>query len=1005
MFWLCALAGAWQAFAAAELDEPRSNTSPWLAGFQDPPAVSRAKFRYWLPDASVDSDTVQADIRSAGSVGAGGVEFLPFYNYGGELPSYPTGADWSKYGFGTPAYKKLLQAALEAHAENDLVMDFSLGPNQGQGVPADKDDQGLQWDLIPFKVNISSDGSFKGQAPGWGEGHLVSLVSASIVSSRNISFEAMDQLSPINATYEQMVLRSGSFIDHTSKVRQSGHVSLEFDTDDKVALFAFYERLSQHKALLFPSNKSVSIFDDGAYVVDHFSARGAQTVTDFWEEYILDSNIEQLLRSVGDYGWEDSPEVRSNISWTPTLPSRFADKFGYDLKLQLPLVAFRQNNLGLQPAQPGSFECLLDTPDQGVAVSNDFRAALQDGYTEYLDGLRQWTRDRLSLGFSSQPGYNLPVDMMAVLPHVDIPECESLGFRDNVDGYLQFSGPAQVAGRRKVSNELGAIFDEAWRYSLSTLVFSANRAFAGGVNRMVLHGQGYTGNYYETTWPGYAAFLHLVTESWTNKQPAWDHGMRHVMDYIARIQHVLQNSVPQVDIAIYHKKTGTNFTDVYLFDDLPNAGWSYNYLTSESLFLPDAEVGDGVLSPNGPAYNAFVVPTDQNLTVAAIQRLFEYAADGLPIIFTGNSSQAWYFSAGPETEEQMKAELKSLLASENVYLVEEAEAANQLAALGLVPRAKTVTNGTWHTVSSHTPDAYFVWIFCDSAGSEGEIIVKNTKQPYILDAWTGAYTPIVTFDRKGDTTVIPLSLSRNQTMLIAFTDELPKPRRTLSTSTVLPNILGTTTRFARSQLHMAHTDEVVELRLSDGKNLTIDTTSVAKSMELSNWHLVAEHWEAPKDMYDVTTIARKRNTTHEMETLASWLEVPALANVSGVGYYTTTFNWPPATGKADGAYISFPPVDHAMLLRVNGEAMHPLDYARPTADISKFLVEGDNNVEVIVPTTMWNYIKTIAHDIEVSGSPHTPAALEEMMGIPMPSRVNNGLVGSVKIIPIKCVKV
>ncbi|KAJ4182642.1 hypothetical protein NW767_013787 [Fusarium falciforme] len=152
MFWLCALAGAWQAFAAAELDEPRSNTSPWLAGFQDPPAVSRAKFRYWLPDASVDSDTVQADIRSAGSVGAGGVEFLPFYNYGGELPSYPAGADWSKYGFGTPAYKKLLQASLEAHAENDLVLDFSLGPNQGQGVPADKDDQGLQWDLVSCKI-------------------------------------------------------------------------------------------------------------------------------------------------------------------------------------------------------------------------------------------------------------------------------------------------------------------------------------------------------------------------------------------------------------------------------------------------------------------------------------------------------------------------------------------------------------------------------------------------------------------------------------------------------------------------------------------------------------------------------------------------------------------------------------------------------------------------------------------------------------------------------------
>lgn len=27
-------------------------------------------------------------------------------------------------------------------------MDFALGPNQGQGVPAEYNDEGLQWDLV-----------------------------------------------------------------------------------------------------------------------------------------------------------------------------------------------------------------------------------------------------------------------------------------------------------------------------------------------------------------------------------------------------------------------------------------------------------------------------------------------------------------------------------------------------------------------------------------------------------------------------------------------------------------------------------------------------------------------------------------------------------------------------------------------------------------------------------------------------------------------------------------
>ncbi|KAL4926582.1 uncharacterized protein BDV17DRAFT_293381 [Aspergillus undulatus] len=61
-----------------------------------------------------------------GALGAGGVEFLPFYNYGGEQGAMPDGADWSRYGFGTPAYQDMFRRALEVHAESGLVMDFTL---------------------------------------------------------------------------------------------------------------------------------------------------------------------------------------------------------------------------------------------------------------------------------------------------------------------------------------------------------------------------------------------------------------------------------------------------------------------------------------------------------------------------------------------------------------------------------------------------------------------------------------------------------------------------------------------------------------------------------------------------------------------------------------------------------------------------------------------------------------------------------------------------------------
>lgn len=123
--------------------------------FAQPAARVRPRFRYWLPDASVPPQTVKADIESAGALGAGGVELLPFYNYGGGTPV----VDWVKYGFGTEAFNEVFKGALEAHRDSDLVMDFAMGPNQGQGVPAEIDNPGLQWDLVCMTLRTQKNPS------------------------------------------------------------------------------------------------------------------------------------------------------------------------------------------------------------------------------------------------------------------------------------------------------------------------------------------------------------------------------------------------------------------------------------------------------------------------------------------------------------------------------------------------------------------------------------------------------------------------------------------------------------------------------------------------------------------------------------------------------------------------------------------------------------------------------------------------------------------------------
>jgi hypothetical protein len=56
--------------------------------------------------------------------------------------------DWVTHNFGTLAFVELFAKALETHRDLGMKMDFAIGPNQGQGVPARSDDEGLQWDLV-----------------------------------------------------------------------------------------------------------------------------------------------------------------------------------------------------------------------------------------------------------------------------------------------------------------------------------------------------------------------------------------------------------------------------------------------------------------------------------------------------------------------------------------------------------------------------------------------------------------------------------------------------------------------------------------------------------------------------------------------------------------------------------------------------------------------------------------------------------------------------------------
>jgi hypothetical protein len=431
-------------------------------------------------------------------------------------------------------------------------------------------------------------------------------------------------------------------------------------------------------------------------------------------------------------------------------------------------------------------------------------------------------------------------------------------------------------------------------------------------------------------------------------------------------------------------------------------GWSYQYLSPANFDLPQAVVRQHVFAPDGPAWKAMVLTNQSDLTVATAQKVGHLAQQGLPIIISGSAGE---LATGNSSDLITAQEAVTMLRQiENVYMVEDGQVASQLRKLGLVPNVKTVTNGTWYPTwrYDNTTGTGYAYVFCDMLASSGYIEVASAQTPYFLDAWSGRKTPVLNYSTKNGTTVIPLSLAGNQTKIISFsTAHLgPGHRPKIHATSVPPEVVGYNyTSASEWTIHVARpssSGQASPLTLSNGSTLSTSDVAagVPASFSVQNWTLVAEHWEAPSNLYDASTIAVKRNTTHSLPSLVSWVDIPALQNVSGVGYYSTSFSLSP---NVSGAYISFPPVLQALKISINGHYAGPVDYSAPSVDIGPYLNKtgGRNEITAIVPSSMWNYLRSIFGSLRDQGKP--PFALQLLPVLPDLS--DNGLIGTVRVTP------
>lgn len=932
--------------------------------FANPPREVQPKFRWWWPNALVDTTEIANEVDQMADAGFGGAEISDVHH------SSSTGLDPAGHGWGTQAWVDAMQAALERAKARGLTMDFASGPSWPSAVPTIDPDGGAAIKELAYgRATVTGGRTFSGPAP-----------APVVAPAAGVTQKKLRYVQALKITTAGNPPSTAYTLDKTSlqNVPFDGETVNWTAPEGNWLLIAYWERGSGQK----PEGSAHTTPD--SYVVDHFSKAGTAAITDFWDQKILTPTIRSLIKDAGGAFFEDSLEIETDATiWTPEFADAFEAQLGYSLIPYLPLI--------VKQDEKTIFNYDSDTNGR---VRRDINLVLTNLYNDnHVKPLKAWA-NALGLKLRVQP-YGLQTDAMQASALVDIPEGESLGFK-NLDDYRRQAGARDLAGHTVLSNEAGATAGGAYATTWDQTLRKLAPMFAAGVNQNVFHGFSYL-TAPAARWPGFAAFSPYsggpgYGESWGPRQPTWKHAP-DVSAYFARNQEVMQTGRNQLDAAVL-VQTGyvaagygapfftpdTREAAQVLKDGGTQVGWTNETISESLLDLPSAIVRNGRLAPDGPSFKALVVEGDVAfsrgiwLRASTATKLVAWAKAGLPIVLVGNWSAPTVSGlAKPGEVDAVKAAVAELLTLPTVR--NAADRAGIPPALAQLNVQRDVEYGsvqpvqTAHRVDGSTDYYFLANTHATTAASFDATFAMTdpTAVPYVADAWTGLLKPVANYSVTNGRLKARIDLKAGQTMILVFGKDLAKlPVHATSSDADLVRADG-------KQLVIRDTTPgTYTTTLDDGRAVATTIGAVAAPKPLTQWTLDVDDW------IPGTTPTATAHVPHTLalDGLKAWPQIPELADVSGLGTYTTSFDW-----DGSPAYLELGEVFDTYRVTINGRALPPSDQLYTTLDAGPYLVKGTNAITVEVATTLNNRLRTV--DVAFKSN----------------TRQNYGLVGPARLVP------
>ncbi len=512
------------------------------------------------------------------------------------------------------------------------------------------------------------------------------------------------------------------------------------------------------------------------------------TSSDNWKGHVIDylskdvfnrywnKTVDPLLKKAGPMAGTVLKQLETDswecggMNWSPDFPKEFKSYMGYDIIRYLPVVAGK----------------IIDNREASNAFLADLRKTIAHCVSEnhYRTFAENAAKYNMGIQPESSGPHAGPLDGITNYSHSDIVMSEFWSPSphrpkpENRFFVKQASSAAHIYGKQFVGAESFTTLrkphwaDELW-YDMKPHM---DYEFCEGLNMIFFHT--FTCSPEEMGIPGqeYFAGTHI------NPQVTWWDQSDAFMDYINRIQSVVQQGKFKADVLYYY---GDHVPNIAVSKEFNRAGAlpGYDYdVTNEEVLLQLKVVDGTVVVPGGVHYRVLVLPDHKVLSMAALEKVEQLLEQGATVIgpkterlvnLVGGKSAQQNFHAladklwGKKPEEKGTAKIgKGRLIwgqSSNEFLQSE-EVAYDFEVMN------TETQLDYQYIH-YTIDGSDVYFISNQTAQKKLIDVAfrvSGKQPELWNPVTGEITIANAFKQVDNRTIIPMELDPYESVIVYF---------------------------------------------------------------------------------------------------------------------------------------------------------------------------------------------------------------------------------------------